>query len=163
MRLDTRSRSPWTGWSSASWGSTRYNQSTSAWRASANWPENSRASSSLCCLKGEKMSYFHCHHLIIWPFTCVINSLTIQSPSPSFSLFTSPRSCHRRCPTCHGLLPPGGRASVCLLAAEPCPSWPSQTSLSCRKPAALIPTLSETPGYEEKKGRRMKEICKKGT
>lgn len=51
MRLETRSRSPWTGWSSASWGSTRYSQSTSAWRASANWPENKRASSNLCCLR----------------------------------------------------------------------------------------------------------------
>lgn len=51
IRLRTRSMSPCTGWSSASWGSTLYSQSMRAWRASVNWPENSRASSSLFCLQ----------------------------------------------------------------------------------------------------------------
>lgn len=51
MRFMTRSRSPCTGWSSANCGSTLYNQSTKACKASMNWPENSKASSNLCCLK----------------------------------------------------------------------------------------------------------------
>lgn len=51
IRLRTRSMSPCTGWSSASWGSTLYSQSMRAWRASVNWPENNRASSSLFCLQ----------------------------------------------------------------------------------------------------------------
>lgn len=51
IRLRTRSMSPCTGWSSASWGSTLYSQSIRAWRASVNWPENKRASSSLFCLQ----------------------------------------------------------------------------------------------------------------
>lgn len=59
MRFMTRSRSPCTGWSSASCGSTLYNQSTKACRASMNWPENSRASSNLCCLrKAHKLHWF---------------------------------------------------------------------------------------------------------
>ena len=51
MRLLTMSLSPPTGTSSASWGSARYNQSFNACRASVNLPENSSASSSLCCLQ----------------------------------------------------------------------------------------------------------------
>jgi hypothetical protein len=51
MRFMTRSRSPCTGWSSANCGSTLYNQSTKACKASMNWPENSKASSNLCCLR----------------------------------------------------------------------------------------------------------------
>lgn len=75
----------------------------------------------------------------------------------SFILFTSLRSCHRRCPTCHGPLPPDDLVSGCLQAAELCPSWPSQTSLWCRKPAASTLTLSETPGPVEK-GREKKRF-----
>lgn len=51
IRLCTMSLSPLTGTSSASWGSALYSQSFRAWRASVNRPENSSASSSLCCLK----------------------------------------------------------------------------------------------------------------
>lgn len=51
IRLCTMSLSPPTGTSSASWGSALYSQSFRAWRASVNRPENSSASSSLCCLK----------------------------------------------------------------------------------------------------------------
>lgn len=58
IRLRTRSMSPCTGWSSASWGSTLYNQSIRAWSASVNCPENSRASSSLFCLQ-ERTNHSH--------------------------------------------------------------------------------------------------------
>lgn len=51
IRLCTMSLSPLTGTSSTSWGSALYSQSFRAWRASVNRPENSSASSSLCCLK----------------------------------------------------------------------------------------------------------------
>lgn len=54
MRLRTRSMSPCTGWSSASWGSTLYSQSIRACRASVNCPENNSASSSLFCLRGSE-------------------------------------------------------------------------------------------------------------
>lgn len=58
IRLRTRSMSPCTGWSSASWGSTLYSQSMRAWRASVNWPENKRASSSLFCLQESKYHWW---------------------------------------------------------------------------------------------------------
>lgn len=147
MRLDTRSRSPWTGWSSASWGSTRYNQSTRAWRASANCPENSRASSSLCCLERRRHTDVsdHLPHV-----TSVMNSWKSQFHWQSFILFTSLHSCHRQCPTCRGPLLPGGPVSGCLRAAELCPSWPFQILLLCRKPAASTPVLSGTPVHVEK-------------
>lgn len=48
------SLSPPTGTSSASWGSALYSQSFKACRASVNLPENSSASSNLCCLRGAK-------------------------------------------------------------------------------------------------------------
>lgn len=89
IRLETRSRSPWTGWSSASWGSTRYSQSTSAWRASANWPENKRASSNLCCLRrkhSKLFSFLHfIHHSIIPKWVKVI----WQNISPLHTLSTN--------------------------------------------------------------------------
>lgn len=70
IRLRTRSMSPCTGWSSASWGSTLYNQSIRAWRASVNWPENNKASSSLFCLQNRtKYSQWGC--LAEWNTTLI--------------------------------------------------------------------------------------------
>lgn len=88
MRLDTKSRSPWTGWSSASWGSTRYSQSTKAWRASANWPENSRASSSLCCLDGEKKMTAITQQIL---FFTVMQTCSVKPSTPvSVFIFSLP-------------------------------------------------------------------------
>lgn len=80
-------------------------------------------------------------------------NLSGEAEHTSFSvhlLVTSPRSCRRRCPICHELLPKGYPVSACLQAAELCPSWPSPTSPWCRRRAVLIPVLSETPGEAEK-------------
>lgn len=51
IKLLTKSFSPPIGTSSATCGSALYSQSLSAWRASLNLPENSSASSNLCCLR----------------------------------------------------------------------------------------------------------------
>lgn len=143
MRLETRSRSPWTGWSSASWGSTRYSQSTSAWRASANWPENKRASSNLCCLrrKTSQIIYF--------------SSFYIQSYSKWVIpvLLTSPHSFHTPCPICHGPRPTNDPVFVCLTAVWPCLSWPSQSALWCHTLAAWSQETSGNPKVQWLKDR----------
>ena len=54
-----RLRSPCTGWSSVSFGFILDYQWTKACRVSMNWPEISRASPNLCCLRQAHTS----HHL----------------------------------------------------------------------------------------------------
>lgn len=134
----TRSRSPWTGWSSASWGSTLYSQSTKACSASMNWPENKRASSSLCCLKKTDIPVsFHEHLLLslpselLHPLTTPQNHhvLSVQPPfccSPfcqplakkhcwydTGAGFTFPQICRTPCPIYPGLLPVNCPAFEC--------------------------------------------------
>ena len=60
MRLVMRLRPPCTGLFSASFGFILYYQRNKACRASMNWPEISRASSNLCCLRrAHKPHHWH--------------------------------------------------------------------------------------------------------
>ncbi len=141
-RLETRSRSPWTGWSSASWGSTRYSQSTSAWRASANWPENKRASSNLCCLRRKTFQ------IILFSS---LHSTFNHYPtgwSHMAEFLTSPRSFHKLCPICHGPRPTSGPVFVYPRAVWPYLSWPSQSALWCHTLAAWSQETSGTPAVQ---------------
>lgn len=91
IRLRTRSMSPWTGWSSASCGSTLYSQSVRAWRASVNCPENSSASSSLFCLQEKTNSQWRglpeskLNLILVWT---------------NGDIHTFPLTSHRQCPIC---------------------------------------------------------------
>lgn len=114
IRLRTRSMSPCTGWSSASWGSTLYNQSIRAWRASVNWPENNKASSSLFCLQYRtKYSQWGC-----------LADGGMKYSAHWENILTFPLTSHKQCPICPSVHSACRPASVYHPVERSCLSGP---------------------------------------